>query len=356
VLSSTALTFYDPVVLEGGPYKMVIAAAAEGTLSEILRSSGLEVHVAGVDLSVFNAGNAAWFADLMRQYGVDLVHINARAGAPVISAAWQHGSRIIHHWRRLAANEEDRQLLEFSDVVIVPCESARLELSRTIEPSKIVTVPEGLTLSRLLPAAGPNARNFSRATRGLKAGDEIITMIGWIGPEKKPDLLIRALPLILSSRPNAIVLLVGDIYSAHRRYAATLWELANSLGVCGRIRHLPFTGNIGKIYGLSDVFVSCNEDEAFGRAIVEAAVAGLPVVVPARGVQTCLAQQGFAVQMFDVKSVASLGQAVLDALSHGAVRTPPDANCLREWDISLHAERIMGIYDSLLAGSAQAYL
>jgi hypothetical protein len=156
--------------LEGGPYKMVIAAAAEGTLSEILRSSGLEVHVAGVDLSVFNAGNAAWFADLMRQYGVDLVHINARAGAAVISAAWQHGSRIIHHWRRLAANEEDRQLLEFSDVVIVPCESARLELSRTIEPSKIVTVPEGLTLSRLLPAAGPNARNFSRATRASRQG------------------------------------------------------------------------------------------------------------------------------------------------------------------------------------------
>lgn len=109
-------------------------------------------------------------------------------------------------------------------------------------------------------------------------GRSHVLAVGRIAPNKRIDDVFRAFALLQRGPlPRSRLLVVGDC--GLRTYADALAALAREL----RLRDVVFCGHVeeGELaaaYGLADVVVSLSEHEGYGVPLVEAMLAGVPVV------------------------------------------------------------------------------
>ena len=102
--------------------------------------------------------------------------------------------------------------------------------------------------------------------------------VGRLAPNKRLEDLLRAFAFLQRGPvPRSRLLLVGD--DGLRGYAGALRALARGL----RLREVAFCGHVEEdelrsAYGLADVLVSLSEHEGYGVPLVEAMLAGVPVV------------------------------------------------------------------------------
>jgi len=116
-----------------------------------------------------------------------------------------------------------------------------------------------------------------REELGLSETDLVIGHIGGLIPERDQSTLIRAVDLLRRSYPGVKLVLVGD--GPER---ARLEALVHRLHLDAVVR---FTGyrDPGDLLGVMDLYVNPCVDEGFGIAVVEAMLAGLPVVIADAG-------------------------------------------------------------------------
>ncbi len=132
-----------------------------------------------------------------------------------------------------------------------------------------------------LPEAVEDSLKEFRQKYGFDESDEIITYVGRLGAEKNLASLIPMIEEVLSSRPKAKLLYVGDF-----EYKAALEQLASESSASERI---VFTGalpreSLGTVYGVTSVFVFPSLTDTQGLVIHEAALAGCPIVLIDKGV------------------------------------------------------------------------
>ena len=151
-----------------------------------------------------------------------------------------------------------------------------------VRPREVVVVPNGADPERFR-LLGPAASREARRELGLPEGRLLVT-VGHVTDRKGQDVVVRALPRILESVPDAHYVAVGL-----PTMAAKIRKLARSLGVEGRV-WLPGRLDARLVVGLlnaADVFVLTSRQtgggdvEGFGIAVVEAALCGLPAIVSA---------------------------------------------------------------------------
>lgn len=193
-----------------------------------------------------------------------------RAGLPLVVTPHYHGTghspvrralhgpyRPIGHWalrqatRIICVSEVERALLEGHFGPHLP----------------IVVIPNGVEVDTLAPA-----RRTSPTPSGSRSDRLRVLSVGRLAAYKQPDRALRALPHL---PPGTELMVVGD-----GPELPTLQRLASALGVAKR-SHI--VGGISHdrllaAYRDADVAVSMSLHEAFGLAVLEAAVAGLPVV------------------------------------------------------------------------------
>ena len=105
-----------------------------------------------------------------------------------------------------------------------------------------------------------------------------VLAVGRLAPNKRAEDLLRAFALLQRGPvPRSRLLLVGD--DGLHAYAGALRGLAREL----RLRDVVFCGRVEEdelrsAYGLADVLVSLSEHEGYGVPLVEAMLAGVPVV------------------------------------------------------------------------------
>jgi glycosyltransferase involved in cell wall biosynthesis len=105
-----------------------------------------------------------------------------------------------------------------------------------------------------------------------------VLFVGRLAPNKRVLELLRAFAALQRRLlPRSRLLLVGD--SGLSSYAAAVDELARALRLrdvvlCGRVEE----NELQAAYALADVFVSLSAHEGYGAPLVEAALAGVPVV------------------------------------------------------------------------------
>lgn len=104
-----------------------------------------------------------------------------------------------------------------------------------------------------------------------------LLFIGQLTPRKGYDLLLRALPQILSRYPTATVQYVSGL---NREDQATLERMARELGVWERIvlRGRVDDATLINLYRSADVYVTPTRYEGFGLTLLEAMTAGCPLV------------------------------------------------------------------------------
>ncbi|WP_220681168.1 glycosyltransferase family 4 protein [Methanofollis formosanus] len=165
-------------------------------------------------------------------------------------------------------------ILSQADVVITPSEyyiERSTHLKRIKE--KVQSIPNGIILEDY---QRKYSKRESRDILHLPQEEKIVLFVGSLTPRKAPDVLVKAMRLVLRDCPDSRLLFVGDGY-----YRNELETLAEEYGILDQIAFMGFVDDDTKklCYSASDIFVLPSRSEGFGIVLLEASAYGLPLVV-----------------------------------------------------------------------------
>ncbi|KIF75818.1 D-inositol 3-phosphate glycosyltransferase [Streptomyces sp. 150FB] len=227
------------------------------------------------------SGHVGWLAS--ERWGVPLVHA-MHTMAKVKNAALAEGdtpepaarvigeTQIVRAADRLIANtaEEAADLVRFYDA----------------DPATAAVVHPGVNLECFCPADG---RAAARARLGLPQDAFIPLFAGRIQPLKAPDVLLRAVAVLLEQTPSlrtkVVVPVVGGPSGTGLAKPEVLQKLAARLGISDVVRFRPPVGQaqLADWFRAASVLVMPSYSESFGLVAIEAQAAGTPVVAAAVG-------------------------------------------------------------------------
>jgi UDP-glucose:(heptosyl)LPS alpha-1,3-glucosyltransferase len=245
----------------------------------------------------FLAANTVWFAfrrprfDRVVTTGGDCLYADT-VYAHFCCAAWSAmlrgggllpagtlRQRLVNlHYRlflAIAARVEHHIYARASEVIAVSAGVAReLERYYGVDAARLTVIPNAVDPRvRLSPAEHVRLRAAVRDREGIPA-DQLVLLFVAAGDWKRKglSLLLEALArLAPAARPPLLV--VGrddpDFYAAECR----------RLGVAGQVHFCGFSSEVEAYYAAADVFVYPSLYEAFPLVVLEAAGAGLPMVV-----------------------------------------------------------------------------
>ena len=120
-----------------------------------------------------------------------------------------------------------------------------------------------------------------RMSYGVGPVDPMVLFVGRLSTQKGPDILLEAVPGILSHWGNAKVVFAGD-----GDMRGGLERRAHELGVAHAVRFLGAMGANGRLVDLfksTDLLCVPSRNEPFGVVVLEAWAAGKPVVATHNG-------------------------------------------------------------------------
>ncbi|MCB1041089.1 MAG: glycosyltransferase, partial [Acidimicrobiales bacterium] len=293
---------------------------------------------------------ARWLAEVMRAERVDLLHANndvvsnraallaaRRARVPaVVHIRGMHvyeGGLPLLVDRRLAAGV--RQHLAISGAVAdLAVEQLHLDRDRVT----IVDNPFDLSDAALEPSPAL-AREL-----GVE-GRRVIAMVGRIAAWKGHRVLLDAVHQL--DRPDVAVLVVGEPASTYG--PVVLEQLHERVRELGLEERVLFTGprrDVPDIMALADVAVHCSvEPEPFGRVIVEAMAAGVPVVASAAGGALEIVEDQRTGLLVAPGDAGALAGAIADVLDHparaAALGAAARSEVLARFDVDAHVEAVV---------------
>jgi glycosyltransferase involved in cell wall biosynthesis len=175
-----------------------------------------------------------------------------------------------------------------------------------IEKNRIAILPNPVDFDGIRAAARASPR---MPTAWSGAGPHLLA-IGRLAPEKGFDLLLQALVPVREQHPNAELILLGS-----GPEEPALKSLCRSLGIEAAVR---FSGTVQQPYDFysgASLFVLPSRHEGMPNALLEAAVAGLPIVAtPASGGIADLLSALQGTWLAHETSAAALAAALLEAL------------------------------------------
>ncbi|MFB6889649.1 D-inositol-3-phosphate glycosyltransferase [Kitasatospora sp. NPDC056327] len=240
------------------------------------------------------SGQVGWLA--AERWGVPLVH-TMHTMAKVKNAALAEGDTPEPPARVIG----ETQVVEAADRLIANTTEEAAELARFYgaRPDQLAVVHPGVNLDVFRPAvpsagtgtdaAGPAARRAARARLGLPADAAVLLFAGRIQPLKAPDVLLRAVAVLLERRPELrerlVVPVVGGPSGTGLARPESLHKLAAQLGIGDVVRFHPPVGQemLAQWYRAATALVMPSYSESFGLVALEAQACGTPVVAAAVG-------------------------------------------------------------------------
>ena len=166
--------------------------------------------------------------------------------------------------------------------VVVPSHGLARELASEypVVEGRVIVIPNSVDVERMRPP-GPAERRAARRRLGFSDDNVVFVFVALGHFERKGlPLLLEALSEVDDQRVRLLV--VGgreDLVNFYRRKV-------DRLGLGGRVRFAGLQNDVRPFLHASDVFVLPSEYETFSLVALEAAAAGLPLLVtPLHGVQ-----------------------------------------------------------------------
>ncbi|KOG62901.1 D-inositol 3-phosphate glycosyltransferase [Streptomyces griseoflavus] len=243
------------------------------------------------------SGHVGWLA--AERWGVPLVHA-MHTMAKVKNAALAEGDTPEPAARVIG----ETQIVRAADRLIANTDEEACELIRHYEAerSKVAVVHPGVNLDRFRPAdegtpgeaaSDPfdtsGSRAAARARLGLPQDALIPLFAGRIQPLKAPDILLRAVAVLLDEEPSLrsrlVVPVVGGPSGSGLAKPEGLQKLAARLGIADVVRFRPPVGQeqLADWYRAASVLVMPSYSESFGLVAIEAQACGTPVIAAAVG-------------------------------------------------------------------------
>lgn len=237
------------------------------------------------------SGHVGWLA--AERWGVPLVHA-MHTMAKVKNAALADGdtpepaSRVIGEMQIVAA--ADRLIANTAE------EADELARHYDADPAKVAVVHPGVNLDLFRPDGGPSGakgsgggRAAARARLGVPQGAFVPLFAGRIQPLKAPDILLRAVALLLEEDPSLrsrlYVPIVGGPSGSGLAKPEGLQKLAARLGIADLVHFQRPVGQdrLADWFRAASTLVMPSYSESFGLVAIEAQAAGTPVVAAAVG-------------------------------------------------------------------------
>src|SRR6266550_1510855 len=334
-----------------GSRNVVIAPAdGEGWLARELSGTGVRVESFRLDRAL-SPTFARWLEQTLRKHRVDLAHSHEftmsvygawaarRAGIPHLFT--MHGGRYYAaRWRRRITL---RVAAELSGAVVAVSESLREHLSRDLwmRASRIVTIPNGARLALV-------ERSSLRDELRLAADDQLAVAVGNLYPVKGHRYLLEALALLRTRLPRLHVAIAG-----RGELEAELRTRAEALGVADRFHLLGLRADIGNVLAASDVFVLPSLSEGVPLALLEAMLAGKPIVATAVGEVATVLEGGHAGVVVRPGDAAVLADALARLLSDPAearrLGAAAAARASQAYTLSSMLDRYAALYEKALS-------
>lgn len=158
--------------------------------------------------------------------------------------------------------------------VVVAISNFVRDLLKTNYGVEAHVIRNGVDTKIFHPAETPSRRAL-RSQMNLPLEKHIVLFVGRLHASKDPLTLVRSMPKIISKRPDAYFVLIGDgpMRPLVESEIARL-KLDNFCRLIPRLEH----SSLPTWYQLSDLFVSPSPREMLGIAVLEAMSSGLPVV------------------------------------------------------------------------------
>ncbi|MBI5345373.1 MAG: glycosyltransferase family 4 protein [Deltaproteobacteria bacterium] len=254
-----------------------------------------------------------------------------------------HGVEPAHKRKRIVSN-----LNAAAKIIAVSRFVAMFLESIGVERDKILVINNGASIGKANSIDVRRAYNLE--------GKAVLLTVARLIARKGQDSVIRALPLILKSVPNAHYLVVGD--GPERK------ALENQVNTAGLAGHVTFAGNvphekIGGCYNACDLFIMLSRDtaggvESFGIAYLEAAFAG-KAVVAGKGGGTADAVldgiTGIIVDPLDIEEAASaVAGLLLDPEKREGMGENGRKRVFAEFGWETVAKRYASLFQEILAG------
>jgi D-inositol-3-phosphate glycosyltransferase len=284
------------------------------------------------------------------RWGVPLVH-SMHTMAKVKNQALAEGDTPEPAAREIG----EEQVVEAADMLIA---NTDIEAKQLIElydadPGRVEVVHPGVDLGVFTPAD----RAAVRAKLGLPADAHVLLFAGRIQPLKAPDVLLRAVAVLLEQDPGLrsrlVVPVVGGPSGTGLEHPEALADLAALLGLTDVVRFVPPVSQpeLAEWYAAATLVAVPSYNESFGLVAVEAQATGTPVVAAdVGGLPTAVhhGRSGLLVPSHDPRHWAA---ALRRVLADPALHTELSAGALaqaRQFSWERTADRTLEVYQQAM--------
>lgn len=186
-------------------------------------------------------------------------------------------------------------------------------------------------------------REYS-AAKGSSSKVFRICFVGRLESVKNPVLLVKVFSNFLKIAPNAELWIVGD-----GALMDDLKECIKDNGVLNSVRLFGHVARPENYIAMCNLYVQPSESEAFGIAIVEAMMLGVPPVVTKNTGASCAVKHRINGWIVDCPLDKSLFNAMLEAYSIGPDRLQVMGRCAKEYtrtefSVKNYLDRLYSLY------------
>ena len=301
-----------------------------------------------------------------RRFRADVVHANsARAGLAAIAArAGGAPSPLVHVRDGIPEGAAGRLVTSFilhgARFVLANSHYTASRLDADGSP-KLRVVYNSVDLDRFRPAS--STRDAVREQLGLGTAPTL-GVVAQLTPWKGQDDAIRTFEIVSRHLPEACLLLIGDVkfhgpatrYD-NRSYAESLHRLAEECGVQERVKFLGERHDVPELLGALDVLMVPSWEEPFGKTVLEAMAAGVPVIATEVGGPSEVLENGVTgilLRPRDPQLWADAAIRVLDDTAFGVSLAARAKVAVRRFGPEAHIDTVLGLYRESLSPHQRA--
>lgn len=285
---------------------------------------------------------------IIKKENIDIVH--ARSRVPALSAffaARSAGVKFITTCHGYYSKHLFSRVMGWGRFVIVPSNVVARHMVNSfgVPRKRIRLIPRGVDLEKFA---------YRRQDASDSRKEYTIGVIGRITPIKGHIYLIRAISKVARQIPNIKVLVIGDAPSAKQKYRQELEVLIRRLSLTKYISFLGTCSDIPEKMKALDLLVMPSVgEEAFGRVIIEAQAAGVPVIASRIGGIVDIIKDADSGILVNPGDWNGLSKAITKLLKDGQLRQrlslKARANVEKNFTLENMYKRTIKVYTEALA-------
>jgi glycosyltransferase involved in cell wall biosynthesis len=307
-------------------FTLAVVVPATGPLTERLAAVGIPTFVVPLATRLLNPRALGMLIRVFRREQPAIVQshgartnvyakIAARlVGVPVVVATvhnslFDYEVGALRRWLYLAA-ERLTAPLAYRVVAVSHAVGRDLVMRYRLPADRVVVIQNGIDPAKFVPQRSPAA---ARAELGLPPETRLIGLVGRLTRQKGQDLLVAALPSLVTASPKLRCLFIGE-----GELGPELRAQAEALGVASHCVFLGARHDVADLVAILDVVVLPSRSEGLPFALLEAMVLARPVVATRVGGNPEVVEDGRTGLLVPPENPAALSEAVRFLLDHPA--------------------------------------